>query len=325
MVRSSTANAVGGGISSERSLTLVRSAVELNRAVGHPTGQAIGGGIFLNSASTVTITDSVIAGNTAEHSGGGIYSFNASFAIFGSTIAGNTATIGTGGGIHLDGTLIMGLSNSTLSGNRARERGGGLYTSSAQARGNLASVTIVGNSAGSATVSGIGGGIANVGQVHMGNALLAGNTLQGPSPIGPDCWGSNAITSQGYNLIQTTTGCPITGDQSGNLTGVDPQVGPLADNGGPTETHALLAGGPAIDAGDPAGCADAAGTLLLEDQTGDPRTADGDSDGTARCDIGSFEVGGGAVLDFAIRPIRGGNEGSITVLFYGRASPTAPR
>jgi predicted outer membrane repeat protein len=316
VVRDSTTNVYGGGIYSARSLTLVRSAVELNTASGHPTGQAGGAGIFLDSGSTATISDSTIAGNTAEHSGGGIYAHNSSFVVFGSAIAGNTATFSTGGGIHLSETVIMGLSNSTLSGNRARERGGALYTNSPRAQANLASVTITGNSAGTPILSGMGGGIGGSAVVRLKDSILAGNTLQGPFPIGPDCWASTAITSQGYNLIQSTTGCPIAGDMTGNLTGVDPVLGPLADNGGPTETHALLGGSPAIDAGDPAGCTDHTGTLLLVDQTGEPRTADGDGDGRARCDIGSVEIGGGAVLDLAIHPIRGGNEGSITVLFY---------
>jgi hypothetical protein len=317
VVRDCSTTVFGGGIHNERSLTLVRSAVELNTAAGSATGQAIGGGIFLDLGSTATIIDSTIAGNTAEHSGGGIYSFNGTFSIFGTAITGNTATIGTGGGINASGTLTIGLSNSTLSGNRARERGGAIYADSAPVQVNLANVTIAANSAGSPTLSGLGGGIGSAGIVRLKNTIIAGNAVQGPFPIGPDCWGSTPITSQGYNLMQSTAGCTIAGDMTGNVTGVDAQLGPLDDNGGPTETHALLAGSPAIDAGDPAGCTDHTGTLLLEDQTGEPRTADGDGDGNARCDMGSFEVGDGVVLDFAIRPIRGGNEGSITVLFYG--------
>ena len=58
------------------------------------------------------------------------------------------------------------------------------------------------------------------------------------------------MTSQGHNLVQDPSGCFITGDLTGNITGQDPLLGPLADNGGPTFTHVLLAGSPAIDSGD---------------------------------------------------------------------------
>ena len=66
-------------------------------------------------------------------------------------------------------------------------------------------------------------------------------------------------------------------------------LGPLKNNGGPTQTHALVAGSPAIDAGDPNGCQDNSGALLQTDQRGFPRNVDGNNDGTARCDIGAVE------------------------------------
>ena len=66
-------------------------------------------------------------------------------------------------------------------------------------------------------------------------------------------------------------------------------LGPLKNNGGPTQTHALVAGSPAIDAGDPGGCRDNSGALLQTDQRGFARHVDGNNDGTARCDIGAVE------------------------------------
>src|SRR5262249_13193463 len=77
-------------------------------------------------------------------------------------------------------------------------------------------------------------------------------------------------------------------------------IGPLQNNGGPTQTHALVAGSPAIDAGNPNGCRDNSGALLLKDQRGFARDVDGNHDGAARCDIGAVEFGGGSAtpMDF---------------------------
>jgi len=106
------------------------------------------------------------------------------------------------------------------------------------------------------------------------NSILAGNT----SFTSPDCNGT--ISSTGYNLIANTAGCtfaPVVGD----LTNIDPKLGPLQDNGGPTLTHALLPGSPAVNAGNPGGCMGSAG-LLTTDQRGFARFG--------RCDIGAYEL-----------------------------------
>ncbi|MGH2686514.1 MAG: choice-of-anchor Q domain-containing protein, partial [Actinomycetota bacterium] len=117
-----------------------------------------------------------------------------------------------------------------------------------------------------------GGGIANQGTVTMRNSVVAGN-VDGSGGT-PDC---EAVTSLGHNIIGDDTGCavtPATGDQVGTgAAPIDPKLGPLADNGGPTPTHALLAGSTAIDAGG----SDAAPT----DQRGVPRAAP---------DIGAYEL-----------------------------------
>ncbi|MFQ5857924.1 MAG: choice-of-anchor Q domain-containing protein [Anaerolineae bacterium] len=130
----------------------------------------------------------------------------------------------------------MELTNSTLPGNTADGHGGGISTNGLI---DLNNVTITNNTADNDN-DGVGddGGIARFGTVRLRNTLLAGNTDRGGQA--PDC--SGELTSEGFNLIQDTTGCTIAGDATGNITGQDPNLGLLADNGGHTLTHALLPG-----------------------------------------------------------------------------------
>jgi hypothetical protein len=135
----------------------------------------------------------------------------------------------------------------------------------------------------------------------------------------PDCYSPDPTTiflgSQGYNLIGDMTRCAvdtIVGEQLGTgTTPIDAKLGALQNNGGVTPTHALLAGSPAIDAGNPNGCVDQTAIAMTEDQRGDTRVVDGDGDGAAVCDIGSVEVstivsgdsgsgGGGGSLDWML-------------------------
>jgi hypothetical protein len=110
-------------------------------------------------------------------------------------------------------------------------------------------------------------GVLNGGIFYAQDSIFAGNGTNDFSGV---------LTSEGYNLIQNMSGCTIVGDQTGNIYGVDPLLGPLADYGGPTPTMPLLAGSPAIDAGPATGC-------LPTDQRGRTRPY-----GPA-CDIGAFE------------------------------------
>ena len=124
------------------------------------------------------------------------------------------------------------------------------------------------NSTISGNTSSNGGGIHNdSGTITFENTIIGGNSSA--------CFGT--LTSQGHNLVQNVAGCSIAGDLTGNITGQDPLLGPLQDNGGPTFTHALLAGSPAIDAGND-------GAAPATDQRGTSRPQGLFSD------IGAFEV-----------------------------------
>lgn len=125
---------------------------------------------------------------------------------------------------------------------------------------------------------------ASGGLFQFQNTILAGNV---EALAFGDCAGT--LTSHGNNVMQQVneSNCTVNG---GGVTIADPVLGPLQANGGPTLTHALLAGSPAIDGGNPGGCLDHLGALL-QDQRGLPRMVDGNQDGAVQCDIGAVEFG----------------------------------
>jgi CSLREA domain-containing protein len=259
--------AQGGGIYKTGTLTLINSTVSGNVA-------SHGGGIY-NGSGTLTLTNSTVSGNSAVEDGGGIFNpFFGSTIVTNSTVTGNAASNG-GGGIF-NSTGILTLTNSTISGNSANS-GGGIYNVLRDTR--VFSSTIANNQA--------GGGVLSVGfgaTVAFQNTILAGN-------LPYDCSGS-AFFSGGNNLMGTQS-CTVNG---GGVTVADPMLGPLQNNGGPTQTHTPLSGSPAIDGGNPSGCRDQFdqfGALLLRDQRGFRRTVDGNGDDAARCDIGAVEFGSG--------------------------------
>ena len=190
-----------------------------------------------------------------------------------STVSGNTAG-GDGGGIA---TAVATLTNSTVSGNTAAGAGGGIHTSGL----TLLNVTIADNSAHT------GGGVfvENGGITSVRNTIIALNKVD-QQGVGPDVFG--AFTSGGHNLIGDGSGSTgftdgTNGDQVGtDANPIDPGLAPLANNGGPTQTHALLAGSRAIDRGDNT-------NAPATDQRGVSRPRDGDGNHTRIVDIGAFE------------------------------------
>jgi CSLREA domain-containing protein/uncharacterized repeat protein (TIGR01451 family) len=307
-----TSGSGGGAVYNTGDLTVIRSILTLN--VTTQNGGAIGN--FANSGyagGTVRVSDSIISSNIGAD-GGGISNFSGTVIITNSTIYGNSAS--QGGGISNGASSLntMTLTNVTVSGNLANSAGGIL--NGFKSTMHLNNVTIANNTAQWSTdpTRGIGGGLLNGDQavVTLQNTLIGGNFAV---EAGSDCYSASraaVLTSQGYNLIQNTADCDITGDTTGNITGQDPKVAILGNYGGIAPTHALLTGSPAIDAGNPSnpGSGGTACTSLDERGIARPQPVGG------RCDIGAFELQGGFLLS-AISPKKGGNMGSVLALAYG--------
>ncbi|MDQ4005149.1 MAG: hypothetical protein M3135_02455, partial [Actinomycetota bacterium] len=242
-------------------LDLLRVSVLANNA-----GTGDGGGI--ENTGTATLIDSRVALTPASDEGGGIdSSIPGTLTLERVTIDHNTSTR-SGGGIFLDGDALT-MTNVTVSNNTSGEDGGGLDVGSGPTVMN--NVTITGNTADADdTDNGDGGGLSGD-EITLRNSIVAGNVdaTSSPGAIATDCSTTDS-TSGGHNILGVADECgitPATGDKFGTAAApVDPMLGPLADNGGLTVTHALLPGSPAIDA---AG-ADAAPT----DQRGVPRGPD---------------------------------------------------
>lgn len=227
--------------------TVEIKSLTIRRGVGFP-----GGGVL--NRGNLTLANVIVRDNSApDLRGGGVANECGELRMTNSLVANNSSQ--TGGGISNRGTMT--LTNVTVSGNRAGYDAAGI-TSSGTSR--IVSSTISNNAANG--ISPFLGGTA--GTIELSNSVVTGN-------IGASCGGP--ISSLGHNISSDAT-CGLTGP--GDMNGVDPKLGPLADNGGPTQTHALLAGSPAINAGDNNGCP-------ATDQRGVARPQQG------VCDIGSYE------------------------------------
>jgi hypothetical protein len=246
----------GGGINYIGTGTLnVTNSIIRNNRVTPLVNPNYGGGIY-NAVGTVNVTNSTISSNTA-FLGGGIYNAVGTVNVTNSTISSNTATgegaagIGGGGGIRSQlGTLNV--RNSTISGNRTNFFGGGIATNE---NANIINSTIANNIA-DADADGVGngGGVfrSGNGRVRVRNTIIAGNTDGSPATgiDHPDV--SGTFTDLGNNLIGKSNGSRgfTVSTSVGTIANpIDPQLGSLQNNGGFTQTHALLPGSPALDAG----------------------------------------------------------------------------
>ena len=236
----------GGGIYNKGILDITDSTFSGNSATGG------GGGIWTNYA--LTVTDSTFSANSADMAGGGIWTYSA-LTVTDSTFSANSADE-YGGGIYNEGMLDI--ANSTFSSNSAVDYGGGISNW-------LGTVTIT-----SCTYSGNSAPADNGGAINNSGTLAITSSILADSP-GGNCRGT--ISDGGYNIDDGTT-C---GFGTASWSNTDPLLAPLEDNGGPTWTHALLDGSPAIDAVPTGSC------TLATDQRGIPRPQG------AACDTGAFE------------------------------------
>ena len=308
----------GGAISSEGMLTVNNSTFSSNGANnsggaiasfsapatitgGFFTGNnAAYGGVLENNAGTVTLTSDTLSNNTATTAGGAIENDSGPLTLNNTTIAGNIIYNGNGGGINNNAGTVT-ITNSTFSGNQlystgsggAIENSGGTVTASnstffdnsAAALGgaidnesggklSLTNATVSSNSAD--TSADKGGGIENNGgTLSLQNTIVAGNY----DNSGPDI-GGVITTDNGNNLLGTAVNNATTIPTPGpnDVFSDTPMLGTLADYGGPTQTLALLAGSPAIGAGN------ASATNPATDQRGLPRVVNGS------IDIGAFQT-----------------------------------
>lgn len=267
------------GILNQGNLTVTNSIISGNRG----TDFFANSGIFSNSGN-LTVTNSTFFDN-----GAGIFGFNSNIAVTDSTFYGNDVGISSTAGSNITATnntifgnntgisgsfSDIGITNNTISGNKGT--GIGSFRSFIR----VTNSTIFGNQ---------GVGISNSeSTIQLKNTIVAGNS----EGIYPDIYGFNSVTDLGNNLIGTgaafNAGFPLIIDNSftngvnGSIVGtlahpIDPLVGPLANNGGPTQTHALLPGSPAIDAANP-------NSFPSTDQRGVPRPQG------AGPDIGAYEL-----------------------------------
>jgi hypothetical protein len=261
----------GGGVANfDGSLMLLNSTISRNSIYG-PYGEAAYGGGVANFGGSVAVLNSAISTNVSigfyagRADGGGLANLSGgSLTVLNSTISGNSSLVGCefacggsyGGAVgNRDGTVT--LMNTTITGNLT-----------ASGRGN----------------------VANHGTLNLIDTLIAGDVL------GIEISNYGTVAADNHNLIGVNGNSGVSGFTPG-ATDIVPPAGvqladildpALADNGGPTQTHALVPGSPAIDAG--GDCTDTSGAPLTTDQRGRPRPVDGNGDGIRACDIGAVEV-----------------------------------
>ena len=272
-------------------------------------GNEPGGGSILNRSGRLSVSNSTFIGNSADY-GGAVYntSRSASAEISNSTFTGNVARFGGGSGISNSFSTIS-LTNTTFSGNSA-DGGGAINSYNGTVR--LSNSTVSDNS---------GGGIGSDSETGRASFILA-NSIVAKSTGAADCQNGLGTISADHSLIEAGLGC-VNGTNTNNLSG-DPMLGPLQDNGGPTKTHSLLPGSPAIDAG--------SNPLYLST---DQRGSGFDREIGLASDIGAFESANYLIVnttaqddDGACQPLPGGdctlreaiiaanaNDGTETIIF----------
>ncbi len=270
-LRNGRAPGDGGAILNAGELTILRSVLSGNASVAGAAGAGFGGAILTDgNDSLLTVTESTLASNTAE-GGGGAVAIGGEVTLANVTITGNQSTADFGGGLYVFSDARTTVNNATIAINTAAEQGGGVFAENAAFIGFAPEIT---------------------------NSVIAGNT----APASPDCAGG---IDSSYNLIGNGAGCTGPSLANHDIVGtsaspVDAKLGPLAENGGPTPTRALLAGSPALDLGNPAPPGSGGGACEATDQRRAVRL------GGPRCDIGAFEMTGQCVSGGSTLCLQGG-------------------
>ena len=288
----------GGGISTEfccSALIIERTRFEGNSAVGD---NDVEGGAIHAYESAIHVEDSVFVDNvarsrhTADDTNGGLGGAifldddDSPLEVHRSLFVGNQALGGggEGGAIYGDDNAQVVLTNTTLSGNEATHAGGGVFLEDDSVLRST-QTSFVGNSTTEATA---GGAIALETETGTPHAALRGTLFEGNTADGAlDSCAGDPVTSNGYNLSDDDScDLDVTSDQEDTVA----DTAALAENGGPTMTHALPVTSPAVDTGG-ADCTGLGGVIAnTMDQRGAGRPVDGDDDGTAACDVGAFEL-----------------------------------
>ncbi len=232
------------------------------------------GGAIYNNNGTLTVSNSAFINNKATYDSGAIHNYGM-LSVSNSTFSGNSSSANGGAILHAGSGNTATITNSTFFGNfSGNGRGGG----NAGAIYNAATLTLIHGTVSGNSTEVYGGGIYTIGTLYIRNSIVDGNSAQ-----------------NGFNIHGSYIG-------TNNLIDTDPQLGPLQDNGGPTQTMMPLPGSPAIDRANAAYCPST-------DQRGVARPVDGDGDGTPACDIGAVEAPG-------ITPVR------VQSITRGDPSPT---
>jgi hypothetical protein len=266
----------GGAIRNRGNLTLRNTVLAGNQVSGSSSGD--GGGAIQN-LSTCVLVNSTVRENHAASGGGISNGPDGTLTLLASTIYRNTSV--TGGGLTNAGTATI--LNTTISGNRlisgTYPYGGGIYNTAAL---EILQSTITGNAS-----QGPGGGLSNEGTVRMTNTIIAGNAET-------NCLPSQPIDSLGNNLDDDNS-CLL--DAPTDIINTDPRLDPLQDHGGPSLTHGLLIGSPAVDRG-----RNLAPIGITMDQRG-VRRPDGEA-----YDIGAFETRKRSIVPLIAPLLRGENK-----------------
>lgn len=328
VISGNTAGHYGGGMwinafsSYTTPPTLTNSVFSGNQILSGASNQySGGGGLYMEGGGPLTmsgldiVNNSVNGDNPYGCSGGGVFVNLSTFTLANSTIRGNSVNCPTqfasfylpgGGGIYIRGGIFSTLVNNTVSGNRSDQEGGGIYLlaqEGSQTRTTtLTGLTVTDNRSDFDNMNGgTGGGIKirhSLGgfshTVTLRSSIIADN-YRGDSNSSLEDSIDGTATTASFNLIGTGCNCNITHGVDNNQVGVlDPGLGPLANNGGPTMTHALLKGSPAVDAGNSFGqTTDQRGQNRPYDHAAIPNASDG-------ADIGAYEMLGALAASVSV-------------------------